>query len=111
MMSVDLCVVYFVLQNYPVFLNVVVRQALKRLGPKKAPPGKRPVGGKATVAKAVDDRSEEAKLAFNELTDLADQLLRSGDVGIYEVRLVGDRGARACSQPFLILSIGSGFVR
>lgn len=61
-----------------------VLHALKRLGPqkKKAPQGGG--GGKATVQKAADERTPEEKKKFDELTELADQLLRAGVVDVYD---------------------------
>lgn len=60
-------------------------QALKRLGPKREAPGtKKAGGGKATVAKTADERSDLEKKQFDELTEWADQLIRSGEVDIYQ---------------------------
>ena len=58
-------------------------QALKRLGPKREGPGTKPRGGKAVVNKGNDSRTPEEKARFDQLTELADQLLRAGVVDAY----------------------------
>lgn len=65
-----------------------VLRALKRLGPSGGKEGggeglKR--GGKAMVQKRVDVRTPEEKEAFEQVTELADQLLRAGAVEVYDV--------------------------
>lgn len=67
-------------------LRVWLRQALKRLGPKRdSGANKKPGGGRASVLKTTDTRTPEEKAQFDELTECADKLLQAGMPEIYEL--------------------------
>lgn len=63
--------------THPALHPTPQKKALKRLGPQKKGAGEQAAASKkATVLKTVDERTPEEKRAFDDLTELADQLLR-----------------------------------